>query len=804
MKLINEEIINKMTLEEKASLMSGKDFWQTQNIDRLNIESIFLADGPHGIRKQAGSADHLGLNESIKATCFPTAAGMANTFNPKLALEMAEALGYEAKSQKVNILLGPGMNIKRNPRCGRNFEYFSEDPYLSGKMASSYVKGIQSNNISACIKHFAANNQETRRMVYDSIIDERALREIYLTGFEIAVKESNPLSLMTSYNKLNGYYTNENYHLLCDILRKEWNYKNLIVTDWGGCNNRVDGVKFGNALEMPTNNGETDLDIINAVKDGLLDESVLDQRVDELLNIINKTNIKENVTFDIDKHHELAKRCALESIVLLKNNDDLLPLSNDKKVIFIGDLFKNPRYQGAGSSVVNPTKLDNVIDLLPNYNLNYLGYRKGYNRYGKKNNSLANKALKLAKQSDIIVYAMGLDEVTEAEGIDRSNINISKNQIDLLIKLKKLNKKIVVVLFSGSVVDLSFDEYADALVHSYLFGQAGASALLDILTGKVSPSGRLAESYPVKYEDVSSSESFPETGMTVLYKESVYVGYRYLNLYPNKVKYPFGYGLSYSNFEYSNLEVTDKYAKFKVKNIGNYPSYDTPQLYISKINSSINRTAPELKGFEKVFLNPNEEKEITIYFDEYSFRYFNIKTNKFEIEPGEYQIYIGKNSLDRELSNVITLDGTIAPNYKEANYSYCQNVSDQEFEEFIGRKLPSKKLNFIKKNRIIVDYNTTVLDLRYAKGWTGRLFSGAIRFAVKFLRFFGNKTLANTIIMGVFNNPMRGLSRMSGGMITYPQLDGLITMFNGKFFKGLRQFFKAKKKFKKLVNNNGK
>ena len=499
MKLVFEDLIKQMTLEEKASLMSGKDFWQTQNIDRLNIPSIFLADGPHGIRKQAGEADHLGLNESIKATCFPTASAMANTFNIDLAKEMASHLGKEAVSQNVNILLGPGMNIKRNPRCGRNFEYFSEDPYLSGKMASSFVQGIQSNNISACLKHFAANNQEARRMVYDSIIDERALREIYLTGFEIAVKEANPKTIMTSYNRLNGDYTNENEHLLCDILRKEWNYKNLIVTDWGGCNDRVQGVKCTNALEMPTNNGETDIDIINAVKNGILDESILDQRVDEILRTIDETKINEKITIDIDKHHDTARQCAEEAMVLLKNEGHILPLKNEPKVAFIGDFFKNPRYQGAGSSIVNPTKLDNVVDIINEYDLNYIGYEKGYNRYGKKKNKLAKKALKLASKSDIIVYAMGLDEITEAEGMDRENICINKYQIELLKKIKALNKKVVVVLYSGSVVDLSFDHYADSLLHAYLTGQASAKALLNILTGKVSPSGRLSESYPINY-----------------------------------------------------------------------------------------------------------------------------------------------------------------------------------------------------------------------------------------------------------------------------------------------------------------
>ena len=796
MKLIFGDIIKQMTLEEKASLMSGKDFWQTQNIDRLNIETIFLADGPHGIRKQAGASDHLGLNESIKATCFPTASAMANSFNLKLAEEMATHLGKEAKAQNVNILLGPGMNIKRNPRCGRNFEYFSEDPYLSGKMASSYVRGIQSNGISACLKHFAANNQETRRMVYDSIIDERALREIYLTGFEIAVKESNPYSIMTSYNKLNGQYTNENKHLLCDILRDEWKYNNFIVTDWGGSNDRVSGLKCTNALEMPTNNGETDLEIVNAVKNGSLDEKVLDERVGEILDIISKTKINDKGSFDIDKHHDIARRCAEESIVLLKNDNSVLPINKTEKVSFIGDFFKNPRYQGAGSSIVNPTKLDNIVDLINDYNFNYIGYEKGYNRYGKKNKKLFNKALKLANDSDVVVYSMGLDEIAEAEGIDRSSITINDNQIELLKKLKELNKKIIVVLYCGSVIDTSFDIYADALVHAYLTGQAGAKALLNIISGIVSPSGRLAETYPYNYLDVSSSESFPQTGMTVLYKESIYVGYRYLNLNNDKVKYPFGYGLSYASFEYSNLKISDEGVTFVVKNTSNIKAYDVPQLYIGKKDTMIYRSAPELKGFIKVLLEPQEEKEVFIPFDEYSYRYFDKETNKFEIESGKYEIYIGKNSRDFVLEGCIIKEGYTKNSF--IKYNYDMNISNSDFEEFIGDKLPSESLNFIKKNRIIVDYNTTILDLKYSIGFTGRLFSWGVKTAVKLLKLIGKKELANTIIMGVYNNPMRGLSRMSGGMISYPQLDGLIIMFNGKFFKGLKQFFKAGKiKYKK-------
>ena len=796
MDLKYKNIINELTVEEKASLMSGKDFWQTQNIDRLNIKTIFLADGPHGVRKQAGASDNLGINGSIKATCFPTASAMANTFNLELAKKMATYLGKEAKSQNVNILLGPGMNIKRNPLCGRNFEYFSEDPYLAGKMASSYVQGIQSNGISACLKHFACNNQETKRMVLDSIVDERALREIYLTGFEIAVKEAKPMSIMTSYNRLNGTYTNENMHLLQEILRGEWGYDGFVVTDWGGSNKRISGLECTNALEMPTTKGETDLEIVNAIKNNSLDEEILNQRVNEILSIIDKTKINEKVEIDVNEHHEMAKLCALESIVLLKNNESLLPLNNKDKVAFIGDFFNKPRYQGAGSSIVNPTKLDTVKEIINEYNLNYIGYEKGYNRFGKKNKMLFNKAIKLANNSDVIVYAMGLDEVSEAEGVDRKNIDLNNNQIELLKELSKLNKKIVVTLFSGSTIDLSFDVHCDALVHAYLLGQAGALALLDILVGKVSPSGRLSESYPNSYSDISTSFSFPEPSNISLYKESIYVGYRYLNLDVNRVRYPFGYGLSYSSFSYSDLKVLDNGVSLKVKNIGNYNASEVIQLYISKKDSKVYRTAPELKGFTKVYLEINEEKEVFIPFDEYSFRYFDVNTNKFEIEEGEYDILIGKNSLDFILKDVIYKEGTVIT--KELKYDYSLNTLDEEFIKLLNREVDNIKIEYSKKNKIHVDYNTTVFELKYAKGFLGRLFEGVIRLVVKFLMFINKPLVANNIIMGVYNNPVRALSRMSGGMISFIQLDALITMFNGEFFKGLKEFFKASKtKFRK-------
>lgn len=810
----NKKIIEKMTLEEKASLLSGRDFWTTESIERLNVPSIFLADGPHGVRKQAAASDHLGLNESIKATCFPTSATMANTWNVDLIEKLGNALGSEAVDQDVNILLGPGTNIKRSPLCGRNFEYFSEDPFLSGKMSSAHIKGVQSNGISACVKHYAANNQEERRLVIDTILDERTLREIYLTPFEHSVKEANVRTVMSSYNKVNGVYANENNHLLKDILRDEWDFDGIIVTDWGGNNDRVKALEASNELEMPGNKGETDLDIINAVKSNVISEDIVDEAVDRLLNVIYKTNeTLENKTKEVnyDENHEVAYETAKEAIVLLENKNNFLPLNSEQKIAVIGDFAKEPRYQGAGSSIVNPTKVDDTLSFIDEYSNNFVGFERGFKRYGKKSSRLIKKAVKLANKSDVVLLYLGLDEISEAEGIDRKNIKLPKNQLDLLNSLIETNKKIVVVLSAGSVVEIDFNDKVDGLLHGYLLGQAGSKAILDVLYGKVNPSGKLSETIPLSYEDVSSSNYFPGKEVSVEYREGIYVGYRYFDKVNKKVKYPFGYGLSYTSFEYSDLVVTEKGATFNITNTGDVLGKEVAQLYVGLEDSKIFRAKKELKGFAKVELKPNETKEVFIPFDEYTFRYFNIITNKFEIEEGSYTIYINSSVETNLLKDNINKKGTtnkLPYQDSEKLKSYfkgnIEDVSLEEFEELLGFKAPNPNRNYYKKNRIVVDYNTTVYELRYAKGWTGRFFSRMIRFAPKFLRFFGKKELANTIIMGMYHQPMRGLSRMSNGMVSWGQLDGLITMFNGKFFKGFKKYLKEGKIKKRRLKNEEK
>ena len=807
MKRKHQDIIDQLTLEEKASLISGKDFWQTVNIDRLNIPSAFLSDGPHGVRRQAAAADHLGLNASIPATCYPTAATMANSWDPELGEGLGQRLGQEAAVQKVNVLLGPGTNMKRSPLCGRNFEYFSEDPYLAGKMAAGYIRGIQSNGISACVKHFACNDQEENRMTLDSVLDERTFREIYLTAFEIAVKEGKTKSIMSAYNLINGTYANENEHLLVDILRKEWGFNGLVVTDWGGNNDGVKSLKCGNQLEMPGTPDRPE-EVLNAIKNGELEESVLDDNVDTLLDIIFDT-MKNGVEkapekFDVEEHHAFAQKCAEESAVLLKNNN-ILPLNKKDKVAFIGDFLYLPRYQGAGSSIVNPTKLDNTEKLLGESGLNVVGCCRGFHRYGKKKKKLLTEALDLASKADVVALYLGLDEVTEAEGLDRVNLHLEKNQLELIQEVKKLNKKIVVVLSCGSAVEMPFIDDVDAILHCYLNGQAGALATLNILSGKVNPSGKLSETIPVKLEDVASSDNFPSHTRTIEYREAYGIGYRYFEKAHIKTAFPFGFGLSYTTFAYSGLQVNKDGVSFEIKNTGKYDGKEIAQLYVGLKESEVIRPTKELKGFVKVELKAGESKRVSIPFDDKTFRYFNTKTNNWEVEKGAYDLYIGSSSRDIQLESVIEQKGTnapapydkkVLPNYSVGN---LRNIPDEEFAALLGHEIPSGALPFYKKNRLVVDYNTTMSELRYAKRWIGRFVGKAIPWFVRVLRKLGKRTLANTLVMGVVHQPMRGLSRFSGGGMRMSQLDGLIMIFNGHFFKGLHHMNKEKRKYKKIA-----
>ncbi len=795
-----KNILEKLTLRQKAELLTGKDFWQTSDIKDADIPSMFLADGPHGLRKQASKADHLGLNASIPATCFPTAAAMANSWDEELGEALGEALGEEAASMKVNVLLGPGACMKRNPRCGRNCEYFSEDPYLAGKMAAAYIRGIQKKGVAACVKHYACNSQEQRRMSSDSVMDERTLREIYLTAFEIAVKEGKARSVMSSYNKINGVYADENKHVIRDILRGEWGFEGVVISDWAGCNNKVASTIAGSDLEMPKCKYGAD-DIVKAVEEGELDIRFVNESVERVLKLIEQTRLAENTpAADFKAHHSLAEKCAQESIVLLKN-DGVLPLKQGAKVSVIGDFAEKPRYQGAGSSVVNPTYLDTALNKIKDCGLQFAGYCKGFNRYGKSNKKLIKKAVKLALRSEIVLLYLGLDEFSEVEGLDREHINLPHNQIELYHAIIATGKKVVVVLSCGSAVTTDWSVRANAIVYGGLSGQAGAGAVINVLCGKANPCGKLAETFPTTYEPCASSKYFHSTTLTAEYREALYIGYRYYDTAAVKVAYPFGYGLSYTTFEYSDLNIDESGATFTVKNTGNIDGAEIAQLYVGKKSEVIFRPAKELKGFKKIFLKAGESKTVKIPFDDKTFRYFSTATDKWETEGGEYTIMIAADSADIRLEGKIAKQGTTEARPYDLNKlpSYFSGrvsaVSNEEFRALLGREIPEPEHCFYKKNRMIITENSTVLDLKYSKRWVGRAFSAIIRFVIAFCNKFGMRENANTLVMGVLYQPVRGLAKFGG--MSRRQMEGLLTMFNGKFFKGLHMFCSKKKRASK-------
>lgn len=783
----HQELIGKMTLEEKAAFLSGKNVWQTRDFARLGIPSIFCSDGPHGIRKQAGAGDHLGLNASLPATCFPTAATIANSWNEELGREMGEALGEEAAAQEVNVLLGPGLNIKRSPLCGRNFEYFSEDPYLAGKMAASYVKGIQSQGVYACPKHFAVNSQELRRMAMNSVLDERTLREIYLTGFEIAVKEGNAKSIMTSYNEINGVYANENKHLLQDILRGEWGFDGIVITDWGASNDHVKGVAAGSDLEMPAPGLDSAREILKAIEDRTLTMEELDACVDDLLDAVitlSKNAENRKHSFEETAHHNLARRAAAESAVLLKNADEILPLAPASKVAIIGDFAVEPRYQGAGSSMVNPTYLETIAKLADQYDLQIVGINRGYKRNGEEDAVLRKEALDLAAVADVVIYCFGLDELSESEGLDRTHMRIPQNQIELLEAIVQVNANVVGLLSAGASIEMPWHYCCKAILHGYLNGQAGASAMLDILTGKVNPSGRLSETYPIKYEDTPAFRNFPSPQRNAEYREGLYVGYRYYDTSKVRVQYPFGYGLSYTTFEYADLKADESGVTFTLTNTGSRDGAEVAQLYVGMRDGKVFRPAKELKGFAKVFLKAGESTEVRIAFDDKTFRYWNVKTNRWEVENGTYQLMIGASVADIRLETEMEVAGTNAeiPYRKEELPSYysglIQQVEAEEFEKLLGYPIPHGKWAGE------LGINDAICQMYYAK-------SGLARFVYKTLTNMKKKSEAkgkpDLNILFIYNMPFRGIAKMTGGAVSMDMVHGMVTVVNGHFFKGMKQ-----------------
>lgn len=662
-----KKIMSKMTLEEKASLLSGSDFWHTKSVERLGIPQMMMSDGPHGLRKQRVDDENAGVNESIKSVCFPTACTLACSFDRDLIYRMGQAIGNECQAENVGVILGPGANIKRSPLCGRNFEYFSEDPFLASNIAASHIKGVQSKKIGTSLKHFAANNQENRRMSVSEEIDERTLNEIYLAAFEGAVRDAKPYTLMCSYNRINGTYSSENKRLLTDILRNKWGFEGLVMSDWGAVNQRPKGVSAGLDLEMPSSGGVNDAKIVEAVKKGTLSEEDVNLCCERVLTMVDNyySGRDENAVWDKDADHALAVEIAAQSMVLLKNDDRILPLSKKSKVAFIGKFAAEPRFQGSGSSHINAFKVSDALSAAEKYA--DISYAQGYvTEDDKIDTALINEAVELAQNSDVAVVFAGLTDLFESEGFDRSHMGMPECQNELIRRVAAVQPNTVVVLHNGSPVEMPWIENVKGILETYLGGQGVGEAVCEILFGKVNPSGKLAETFPKKLSDNPSYLSFPGEGDYVRYSEGIFVGYRYYDFKEMDVLFPFGYGLSYTTFAYSDLKlyaknITDKdtlTVSVTVRNTGHVAGREVVQLYVRDVESSVIRPVKELKGFEKIELAPGESKVIVFNLDRRAFAFYSDKTHDWFVESGDFEIMIGSSSRDIKLSQMIHVESS--------------------------------------------------------------------------------------------------------------------------------------------------
>lgn len=676
-----QNLISQMTLEEKAGMCSGADFWKLKCVERLGIPQVMVTDGPHGVRKQAEAADHLGINESEKAICFPAGCATASSFDRDLIRRQGELLGQECQAMNVSTILGPAMNIKRSPLCGRNFEYYSEDPYVSTEIAAALIEGVQSKNVGTSVKHFVANNQEKRRMTNSSDADERTLREIYLASFEGAIKKAKPWTVMSSYNRINGEFVGDNKEYLTDILRKEWGFDGYVVSDWGAVNDRISSLAAGLDLEMPPGDYENDRLIVKAVQEGKLDESVVDQACERILNIIFRytENRDEKAVFDYEKDHKAAAEIEAECMVLLKNENDILPLTSDKKIAFIGKYAKTPRYQGGGSSHINSWKVESALDAAKEIpELANVTFAEGYqDEKDEVIEELQMKAVKVAAEADVAVLFLGLPDNFESEGYDRKHMNLPNCQNELVEKVLEVQKHVVVVLHNGSAVIMPWKDQVEGILEAYLGGEAVGKAVAEVLAGIKNPSGRLAETFPLRLEDTPCYLTYGKGFDNADYREGVFVGYRYYTSRKMETAFPFGHGLSYTTFAYSDLqldkkEMTDKESvqvSVKVKNTGNRAGKTVVQLYVEAPETEVIRPVRELRGFEKIFLEAGEEKTVTFILGERAFAYWNTLIHDWYAEEGTYKVMIGENADQMCVGEEITVHPT-----KELPKTYSLNT----------------------------------------------------------------------------------------------------------------------------------
>lgn len=806
-------ILSQLTLDEKVQMCSGSTMWLTQPVKRgeIDIPAVRMSDGPSGLRREKMSGGVNIMQTPEPATCFPGAVTTASSWDTDLVEEVGDAIAKEAQSLGVTTVLGPGVNIKRSPLCGRNFEYFSEDPFLAGRMGAAWVHGVQKNNVGTSLKHYLANNQEYIRMCIDSVVDERTLREIYMPAFEHIVKTEQPTTVMCSYNILNGTYVSDYKRVLTDVLRDEWGFKGIVVSDWGAVNDRAKGVKAGLDLEMPGNKGMNDANIKNALKDGTLTEEDLDRVVLRLIKFAyeNKAREVDGIKIDVEKHNAIARRAAEGGAVLLKNDDKALPLSPKQSIAVIGKLASKLRYQGGGSSHILPHKLTSFTDALDSAGQPY-EYADGYTlkKEGYKK-SLIKKAVKTAKGKDAVLVFVGLTDAFESEGYDRSHLRMPKSHEILIEELVKVNKNVIVVLSCGSPVQIGkWSKDVKAVLNLYLGGQAGGEAAYNLIYGKVNPSGKLAETFPVALDDYIGSKYFRMGPRTVEYREGIYVGYRYYDSANKQVAYPFGYGLSYTQFEYSNLKLSANSinegdaltVSFTVKNIGDKDGAEIAQLYVSDVQSTLYRPQKELKGFKKVFLKAGESKDVVISLDSRAFAYYNVNIKDWHIESGDFEILVGASSRDIRLKDVVNVvsanpDAPI-PDYTRSapvyyNIENADGIEKEQFEAVYGAKMKDNKP--FEKGEFTA--NNTIGQCRVSR--FGKFVYNVANFGVKLVALSSENP--EMLTQSVNDMPYRTIASWSGGIINDRSLAGIVDMLNGKK-GGFRRFMKGFRKEKQAKN----
>ncbi len=800
----HKDIVEKMSLKQKADFVSGYDYWHLEEAEELGLPKIMITDGPHGLRKQNPNGKGVGLGNSYPATCMPPAATSACSWDEELLREEGEALAEECLQEKVSVILGPGTNIKRSPVCGRNFEYFSEDPLLAGKMSAGLINGCQSKGIGTSLKHFACNSQEAFRMIINEVIDERTMREIYFPAFEIAVKEAQPWTIMNSYNRINGVYASQNDWLQNKVARDEWGFEGLFVTDWGASVDRVPGLEAGTDLEMPSSGTLNSERIIAAVENGVLDEAVLDEGVDNVVDLIIKSKpaLEKDFKYDVEAHHAVARKVAEGSMVLLKNDDNILPLNSNAKIAVIGEMAKAPRYQGAGSSVINPTKLDNAHDSLIELGAD-VTYAQGYykapptkkDKNRKSESELTAEAVKAAEAADVALVFIGLTEEFEAEGYDRDNIDMPAAHNALVSEVVKANPNTVVVLAGGSVVNMPWIEDVKALLNMGLSGQAGGSAAANILMGKVNPSGKTAETYPLSFDENPVYGNYPGSPVISEHKESIYIGYRYYDTAKKDVLFPFGFGLSYTTFEYSDIKLSESEIKdnetvtvsFKIKNTGDMDGAEIAQVYVADKESTIFRPEKELRAFTKVFIKAGEEKEVSVTLGKRAFAYYNTNIGDWHVETGEFAVLVGSSSRDIRLEAAVNVISTVEaeiPDYKKSAPAYytadIAGMNGGQWAAVYGQQLPSAERDTSAK---ITIYNC-LDDASHTKwgGRIGRLIQSVIT------KFASAETGDGAMLQAMaVQIPMRNFISMSMGVFSPKMAEGLLQILNDdeSTFKGV-------------------